>query len=432
MPIKQPDTTIRIKTILEPGEREYYADVLTRQHYLGSAAMNRNTVMHVAIRGREEIAILTWESGTRQWFGMRDRLIGWTQSQREQRLKYCAENRRFLMLVKENNLASKVLRLSCERLNEGHKGHEFLLAETFVDPARGYDGGCYKAAGWHCAGLTQGGRGAQKRSKKLYFIKELKRDALSKLKAPELTVSDTTNPRQAVLFFERFDFESLRKKLDMVPDYRKIKGQYPLTSMLALIAAAVLCGETDSLGIQRWIGSLSQEFLRKAGFRRAPSHSTVWRVISNVSHEALCAKLCEWLAEHARRIHIAPELKVLSLDGKALRSAAKTAGSEMQLLTLIDSIAGIIRSQVMVGQKTNEIPHAISLLEATELDAQTLVTADALHTQRKTARAILKKTHTTSLPSKKTSQTSEKPSSKTPQKRIGHRRSVLRSLPTDA
>jgi hypothetical protein len=158
-------------------------------------------------------------------------------------------------------------------------GHGFLLAETFVDPSQGYDGGCYKAAGWVNAGLTQGGRGPQERSKKHYFIKELKREALSKLKAPELSASDIENPRQSVLFLEQLDLAGLRKQLDTIPDYRKIQGQYPLTSVLALIIGAVLSGATNSAQISRWIAELSRELLRSLGCRRAPSNPTIWRVL---------------------------------------------------------------------------------------------------------------------------------------------------------
>ena len=141
---------LRAVLIQDPGEVEFYDDMLTRQHYLQSGQCNRNTIMHVVRRGREDLAILTWEPGVRRFFGMRDRIIGWSKSQRQQRLKYCAENRRFLLLVKEPNLASKVLAQSEARLEQDAQkrfGHGFLLAETCVEPSKGFDGEHYKAAG---------------------------------------------------------------------------------------------------------------------------------------------------------------------------------------------------------------------------------------------------------------------------------------------
>lgn len=434
MPTPVSNTPISIKLIVDPGEVEFYSDLLTREHYLGSSQVSRNTIIHVARRGRDELAVLTWEPGVRRWFAMRDRLIGWTESQRKQRLKYCIENRRFLMMKDEKNLASKVLSLSIERLNQDVEqayGHDALLAETFVDPSRGLEGTCYKAQGWTKVGLTQGGRGKDERSKKLYFVKELKANALGKLKAPELTPSDTTNPRQTVLSLEQLNLQSLRQKLDAVPDYRKHQGWYPMTSIYALIIASVLNGETTAKGMWRWISELSRELLKSLGCRQAPSYSMIWSVLCKTDHVMLEAALCSWLKEQSDKMHVDRSLRILSLDGKALRSATKAAGSELRVLTLIDTIAKTIRAQRPVGEKTNEIPVAQELLADEPLDASTIVTADAMHTQDKFAEVVLKKTPIISLPLKITNQTSEKPSSKRHQRRNGHYHTVLQSLYTD-
>ena len=435
MPTRVNNATIDIQLIQDPGEMEYYSDLLSRHHYLQSSQINRNTILHVARRGKEDVAILTWEPGVRRWFGMRDDLIGWTKDQRNQRIKYCVENRRFLMLSEEKSLASKVLSLSIERLGkDGQKvhGHDFLFAETFVDPSRGYRGTCYKAAGWKEVGLTQGGRGKDERSKKLYFVKELKLNALAKLKAPQLTSSDTTNPRQAVLNLERLDLCSLRRKLDMIPDHRKHKGWYPMTSIYALMFAAVLCGETTAKGMWRWISELSRELLKSLGCRQAPSYSMIWSSLRDADHTALQQALCEWLTEQGDRLYIDRKVRILSLDGKTLRSASKASGSDLHVLTLIDAVTKTIRAQRPVDGKTNEIPVAQELIATETIDAETIVTADAMHTQAKLAKEIEKKTVISSFPLKTTNQTSEKPSSKTLRRAHGRYRTVLQSLDTDA
>ena len=389
------ETKLRADLIRDPGEIDFYSDLLTRRHYLESSQCNRNTILHVVRRGGEDVAILTWEPKVRMWFALRDKLIGWTEEQKKERLKYCVENRRFLMLVKEKDAASQALALSLKRLCvDGQKifGHEFLLAETFVDPSRGYEGTCYKAAGWTRVGLTRGGRGKQVRTPKLYFVKDLKKDALSKLKSPELTPSDTINPRQSVLFLERLNLASLRKKLDSVPDYRRIKGKNPLSSILALTIAAVLGGQTNSKGIYRWIASLSVETLRNIGCRRPITYTTLWRVITRVDHEKLSEELCSWLREHTNKIHVTDNIRIVSLDGKALRSASKGADAEIHVLSLIDTVAQVLISQRPVSKKKDhEIPVARLALEKEPLDATTVVTADALHTQRETANIIIKK-----------------------------------------
>jgi hypothetical protein len=82
MPIQVDNSPLKIKLITDPGEIEVYSDLITRHHYLGSSQVNRNTIVHVARRGRHDVAVLTWERNVRRWFGMRDRLIGWTKSQK--------------------------------------------------------------------------------------------------------------------------------------------------------------------------------------------------------------------------------------------------------------------------------------------------------------------------------------------------------------
>jgi hypothetical protein len=403
MPIQVDNSPLKIKLITDPEEIAVYSDLITRHHYLGSSQVNRNTIMHVVRRGRHDVAVLTWERNVRRWFGLRDRLIGWTKSQKEQRCNYCIENRRFLMLCDEKNLASQVLSESMNRICEDANlvyGHDVMLAETFVDVARGLQGTCYRAQGWTEVGLTQGGRGTEQRSQKLYFVKELKVDALAKLKAPELAPSDTSNPRQKVLSLQQLNLTSLRKKLDVIPDYRKHKGWYPMTSIYALLIVAVLSGETTAKGIWRWISGLSHEYLKSLGCRQAPSYSKVWNTLTKLDHNALEAVLCSWLTEQTDKVHLDKNIKILSIDGKALKSASKAADNDLHVLTLIDTITKVIRAQRPVGEKTNEIPVAQELLKDHPLDASMIITADAMHTQDNLAEVIQKKMLITSFPSR--------------------------------
>lgn len=426
---KRADSSIRICLIKDPGEAEYYSDVIVRNHYLKSSAYKRGrTIVHVARSGREDLGILTWEAGTRQWFGKRDRLIGWTAEQKGKRLKYCIENVRFLMLKQgEQNLASHILSLSVGRLSEDAQalyGHDVVLAETFVDLSRGYEGTCYKAAGWLDAGLTAGGHGREDWSKKHYFVKELKKDATAKLRAPELSPSDTVNPRQKVLFLEQLDVVSLKLRLETIPDFRKHVGRYPLVPLLALIIAAVLAGASDVMAIYRWISSLSAEFLKSLGCRQAPSHTTLWRVLTGIEHSVLQKELCEWLAEQSKKCYVASALRQICLDGKTLRASSKARGSQLHLVTMIEAISKTIMAQQLTDEKSNEIPKVAEMLEQTPLDAQTLVTADALNTQDKTAEVVQKKTAITSSPSKIISPTCERQLSKKLRLKVGLNRTL--------
>jgi hypothetical protein len=434
---KTTEELLRVNNITEADDREYYSDVLTRRDYLKSSQLNRNTIMHVVLRGKEEVAILTWEHVQRSWFGLRDRLIGWTADQREQRMKYVVENRRFLMLTDEKNLASAVLSESLARLDDDGAtklGHRFLLAETFVDPHFGFAGTCYKAAGWQEIGLTCGGRGAKNRSRKLYFVKALKRDALAKLKHPEFSESDVTNPRQSVLSLERLDIKSLHQCLEAVPDYRQRQSKkYPLSALLTLILMGVLCGNSRVSDIFRWVQSLSIGVIRSLGLRQHPPYKRLWEPLNKINHLALSQTLCAWLQKQSNILAtVTPTLKILSLDGKAMRAGSKAGDTEIHILTLIDAVTKVVTAQIPVPGKTNEIPVAQQLLAAQPLDANTIIIADALHTQTKTAEIILKKTPIMSSLLKATSPRLKKPLAKKRQRNNGRYQRVLKTLNTVA
>jgi hypothetical protein len=80
-------------------------------------------------------------------------------------------NTRFLILpwVSVSYLASHLLGLSARRISRDWEKvyhHGVVWLETFVDPERGFDGTCYKAANWVYLGKTAG-RGKDDQTKKV-------------------------------------------------------------------------------------------------------------------------------------------------------------------------------------------------------------------------------------------------------------------------
>ncbi len=79
-------------------------------------------------------------------------------------------------------------------------------------------------------------------------------------------------------------------------------------------------------------------------------------------------------------------------DGKTARGAVRPDGSQVHLLSAFHVTEGRTMAQREVDAKTNEIPELGPMLE--ELDLQDMViTADALHGQRETARKIREDLH---------------------------------------
>ncbi len=84
----------------------------------------------------------------------RDQWIGWTEDQRRRRLRFVANNARFLILPDAHvpHLGSRVLGLASRRLRtdwQAIHGHPVVLAETFIDPSRSRG-----TANWHDVGTT--------------------------------------------------------------------------------------------------------------------------------------------------------------------------------------------------------------------------------------------------------------------------------------
>lgn len=86
---------------------------------------------------------------------------------------------------------------------------------------------------------------------------------------------------------------------------------------------------------------------------------------------------------------------MISIDGKTMRGAHRPDGTQVHLLSALDTSTGIVLAQVTATAKSNEIPAFAPLLNAVEqvlgsLDGLVFV-ADALHTQTNHAREIAKR-----------------------------------------
>ena len=178
-------------------ERRLWSEYIERYHYLGygvSVGPNIKYFVHV----RDELIACMAFSGAAWKVGVRDRWIGWSHEQREQRLHLIVNNTRFLILpwVQVKNLASRMLGLVARRLPEDwlcKYSYRPALFETFVHVDR-HAGTCYRAANWQCLGQTDG-RGRMDRRKlralprKSVFVYPLQAD-ISGLSAIDNETSD--------------------------------------------------------------------------------------------------------------------------------------------------------------------------------------------------------------------------------------------------
>lgn len=179
----------------------------------------------------------------------------------------------------------------------------------------------------------------------------------------------------------------LRPFLDLVPDPRGRRGRwYSLTAILLVCACAAVSGARSVDEIAEWAQRASDSVLTAVGvrrhplrWRRAPSRTTIGRVLAAVAGDALDRAVGAYLADrHEATEAGAGQRRMIVVDGKALKGSAHPAATRRHLLAAVTHHRAVTLAQAEVGAKTNETAHFRPLLEPLDLDGS-LVTFDALH-----------------------------------------------------
>ncbi|GAB7189067.1 ISAs1 family transposase [Kitasatospora sp. Ki12] len=187
----------------------------------------------------------------------------------------------------------------------------------------------------------------------------------------------------------------LLELLAQVPDPRDPRGvRHALAVVLALTACAVLAGATSLLAVGEWIADVSPQVLERLGVRPdpvlprrlVPAETTVRRLLARIDGDAPDQAVGGWLAD---RRPAGSGLRGLSVDGKSPRGAAKARGRKIHLLAAVEHTTGLVLAQLDVGEKNGETSRFQPLLDSVADLAGTVVTSDALHTQREHAGYLL-------------------------------------------
>jgi predicted transposase YbfD/YdcC len=220
---------------------------------------------------------------------------------------------------------------------------------------------------------------------------------------------------------------SLVERLRQVPDPRRLRGlRHPLLVILVLTACATLVVGNDSVtAIRQWAARTPQDVLHRLGARfnplrgryLVPSERTFRRVLASVDGDALDAATCGYAADVVRghapvpRVAAADDepverereqrraaaraithpvpaglLPAAAIDGKLLHGTVTTHG-RVFLVAAVTHQRGVILGQRQVPDKRGETAVIPDLLAPLDV-AGMLLTLDALHTSKKTARLI--------------------------------------------
>lgn len=325
--------------LIEDSERERFDEALRTKHYLKSATAVGRVLRYVAEYRGQWVALLVFNSPA--WhLKLRDQWLHWSARQVKERRHLIAQNSRFLVLAAPGrwpNLASRVLKLVCERLAQDwreHFGYPVQVMETFVDPQR-FRGTCYQAAGWRALGPTQGfGRRWQDfytdtQHPKELWVRPLSQRALDQARAPELApdLADPHGPLPPACPVPTAGLGSLWEWFyQSMNDPRRPRGvRHPLAGVLTLIALAVVAGCKGPHAIAEFARSLNQAQRRclrcrprpgKPGQYDVPCERTFRRLLKGVDPQQLKAVLVGWMQTQDP---VPPP--AVHADGKVLKNA---------------------------------------------------------------------------------------------------------------
>lgn len=173
----------------------------------------------------------------------------------------------------------------------------------------------------------------------------------------------------------------------MVPDPRSgRKTKHDHAEVLMCIIAGFLSGHTGIRRSAAWCrrneGQLKEHLHLRNG---TASVSTMSRLLCSIDEELFLYAFMEWAGEltDTRGKHLA-------IDGKAIRAAVSRQKGEKtpMLLNVIETVTGIIVSQLPIDSKESEIVKIPELLRLLNIE-DSVITTDAIGTQTAIMRQII-------------------------------------------
>jgi predicted transposase YbfD/YdcC len=184
----------------------------------------------------------------------------------------------------------------------------------------------------------------------------------------------------------------LMQYLVEVPDFRAARGRrHPLSAILALACAAILCGYRSYGAMAEWGRNYGGALVAALGFTQptTPCAATLHTVFRHLDVAALEAQLGQWAEQVlAGQPHGAAPPEAVACDGKTLRGSCKLGAPGTHLLAVVSQRLGLPLQQCAVAEKTNELTAIYDVLAGLVLTGR-VITTDALHTQREMAQAVL-------------------------------------------
>ena len=218
---------------------------------------------------------------------------------------------------------------------------------------------------------------------------------------------------------------SLSEVYATITDPRKPRGvRHRLATVLTIAQCAVLAGAKTLVAVHEWSTEADREALSRHGIGPSevlPSETTIRRALALVDADTFDRAVAAWMA---LKVGDLGGRRVIAVDGKTMRGARRDGGAP-HLVAALDHGTGAVLGQLAVAAKSNEIPALRDLLDTMDITGA-VITADAMHCQRETARHITS-SHGHYVMTVKGNQCATRRSDVSPPQAGGTRREVLGS-----
>lgn len=185
--------------------------------------------------------------------------------------------------------------------------------------------------------------------------------------------------------------KSLMQFMGEVEDPRQRgKVKYPLAYVLSLLLLGLMYGKTSCTAIAYKLRLKRKYIKRVFGIAEIPSHDTFSEVLARLDFEELLFVFLQWI-EQLLSADPLQEAQVM-VDGKAVRASAVSDGMSTYIPYVLNAIINfkgvrLFIGMLPVGEKSNEIPHVVPLMELLEMRGKTF-SADAIACQTKITRRV--------------------------------------------
>ena len=182
-------------------------------------------------------------------------------------------------------------------------------------------------------------------------------------------------------------FEFLAHFVDLTDPRLDRGNNHNLFDIVGLALCGTICGANSWADIERFAVAHQEWFEQFLELPNGvPSHDTFGRVFARLDTDEFQVCLGKWVEQ----LQLQLEGQTVAIDGKTL-CGSHDHSSAQEALHVVSAWANQVSfclGQISVESKSNEIPAVQELLEILNLKGA-VVTADAMHCQKKTARKII-------------------------------------------